>query len=164
MADILSTHSVQFDSSNVDFDVVALSDLSGTMSTSFTFKDIFYQRGFGGVGVDCSAVAVIDVSAADYNNLFKLNIPLYDPSAGSVNTDLVRYLTKSSGWTDVSFSQADVSDQPIFTSHSDQSIKKDFLRSMLKDITGTTRLNNLFKNRPTMVSHWRVQMVPSTKR
>lgn len=151
MADILSTHSVQFDSSNVDFDVVALSDLSGTMSTSFTFKDIFYQRGFS--TSDSSAVAVIDVSAADYNNLFKLNIPLYDPSAGSIDTDNVRYLTKSSGWTDVSFSKADVSDNPIFTSHSDQSIKKDFLRSMLKDITGTTRLNNLFKNQPTMVSH-----------
>ena len=151
MADILSTHSVQFDSSNVDFDVVALSDLSGTMSTSFTFKDIFYQRGFS--GSDSSAVAVIDVSAADYNSLFKLNIPLYDPSAGSIDTDNVRYLTKSSGWTDVSFSQADVSDNPIFTSHTDQSIKKDFLRSMLKDITGTTRLNNLFKNQPTMVTH-----------
>lgn len=151
MADILSTHSVQFDSSNVDFDVVALSDLSGTMSTSFTFKDIFYQRGFS--SSDSSAVAVIDVSAADYNNLFKLNIPLYDPSAGSIDTDNVRYLTKSSGWTDVSFSRADVSDNPIFTSHTDQSIKKDFLRAMLKDITGTTRLNNLFKNQPTMVSH-----------
>lgn len=151
MADILSTHSVQFDSSNVDFDVVALSDLSGTMSTSFTFKDIFYQRGFS--TSDSSAVAVIDVSASDYNNLFKLNIPLYDPSAGSIDTDNVRYLTKSSGWTDVSFSRADVSDNPIFTSHTDQSIKKDFLRSMLKDITGTTRLNNLFKNQPTMVSH-----------
>ena len=151
MADILSTHSVQFDSSNVDFDVVALSDLSGTMSTSFTFKDIFYQRGFS--DSDSSAVAVIDVSAADYNNLFKLNIPLYDPSAGSIDTDNVRYLTKSSGWTDVSFSQADVSDNPIFASHTDQSIKKDFLRSMLKDITGTTRLNNLFKNQPTMVTH-----------
>ena len=151
MADILSTHSVQFDSSNVDFDVVALSDLSGTMSTSFTFKDIFYQRGFS--DSDSSAVAVIDVSAADYNSLFKLNIPLYDPSAGSIDTDNVRYLTKSSGWTDVSFSQADVSDNPIFTSHTDQSIKKDFLRSMLKDITGTTRLNNLFKNQPTMITH-----------
>ena len=151
MADILSTHSVQFDSNNVDFDVVALSDLSGTMSTSFTFKDIFYQRGFS--TSDSSAVAVIDVSASDYNNLFKLNIPLYDPSAGSIDTDNVRYLTKSSGWTDVSFSRADVSDNPIFTSHTDQSIKKDFLRAMLKDITGTTRLNNLFKNQPTMVSH-----------
>jgi hypothetical protein len=69
----------------------------------------------------------------------------------------VRYLTKSN-WTDVAFSSAVVSSAaaprgPIFSSHSDQSIKKDFLRSMLSDITGTTRLNNLFKNQQTMVTH-----------
>ena len=152
MTDILDSHSVQFisDSSNVDFDVVAL-DLSGQMTSTFTFKDIFYQRGFA--DADSSSVAVIDVSAADYQELFKLNVPLYDPSAGSVDTEQVRYLTQASGWTDVSFSSAEVSDNPIFTSHMDQSIKKDFLRSMLKDITGTTRLNNLFKNQATMVGH-----------
>ena len=152
MTDILDSHSVQFisDSSNVDFDVVAL-DLSGQMTSTFTFKDIFYQRGFA--DSDSSSVAVIDVSAADYQELFKLNVPLYDPSAGTVDTEQVRYLTQASGWTDVSFSSAEVSDNPIFTSHMDQSIKKDFLRSMLKDITGTTRLNNLFKNQATMVGH-----------
>lgn len=152
MTDILDSHSVQFisDSSNVDFDVVAL-DLSGQMTSTFTFKDIFYQRGFA--DSDSSSVAVIDVSAADYQELFKLNVPLYDPSAGTVDTENVRYLTQASGWTDVSFSSAEVSDNPIFTSHIDQSIKKDFLRSMLKDITGTTRLNNLFKNQATMVGH-----------
>lgn len=152
MTDILNSHSVQFisDSSNVDFDVVAL-DLSGQMTSTFTFKDIFYQRGFDS---DSSVpIAVIDVSAADYQELFKLNVPLYDPSAGTVDTENVRYLTQASGWTDVSFSSAEVSDNPIFTSHIDQSIKKDFLRSMLKDITGTTRLNNLFKNQATMVGH-----------
>ena len=152
MTDILDSHSVQFisDSSNVDFDVVAL-DLSGQMTSTFTFKDIFYQRGFA--DSDSSSVAVIDVSAADYQELFKLNVPLYDPSSGTVDTEQVRYLTQASGWTDVSFSSAEVSDNPIFTSHIDQSIKKDFLRSMLKDITGTTRLNNLFKNQATMVGH-----------
>jgi len=152
----LTTHSVQFTSDNVDFDVVALADLSGEMTSSFTFKDIFYQRGFS--DSDSSATAIIDVSAAAYNDLFKLNVPLYDPAAGTPNTDLVRYLTKASGWTDVSFSNAVVSSAadprgPIFSSHSDQSIKKDFLRSMLRDITGTTRLNNLFKNQQTMVTH-----------
>jgi hypothetical protein len=155
----LTTHSVQFTGTsgeNVDFDVVALADLSGEMTSSFTFKDIFYQRGFS--DEDSSATAIIDVSAADYNDLFKLNVPLYDPANGTPNTDLVRYLTNASGWTDVAFSSAVVSSAadprgPIFSSHSDQSIKKDFLRSMLRDITGTTRLNNLFKNQSTMVTH-----------
>lgn len=158
MTDVLTTHSVQFTGTsgeNVDFDVVALADLSGEMTSSFTFKDIFYQHGFA--DSDSSATAIIDVSAADYNEIFKLNVPLYDPSAGTPNTDLVRYLTKSN-WTDVAFSSAVVSSAadprgPIFSSHSDQSIKKDFLRSMLRDITGTTRLNNLFKNQSTMVTH-----------
>ena len=147
----LSTHSVQFDSNNVDFDLIAFSDLSGTMTSEFTFKDIFYQKGF--TGADSSAVAVIDVSASDYSNLFKLNIPIFDPSSGVVDTDSVRYLTKSAQWSDVSFSSADVSSGAIFASHSNQTIKKDFLRSMLKDITGTTRLNNLFKNQNTMLTH-----------
>lgn len=151
----LTTHSVQFTNDNVDFDVVALADLSGEMTSSFTFKDIFYQHGF--LDADSSATAIIDVSAANYNELFKLNVPLYDPSTGAPDTDLVRYLTKPN-WIDVSFSNAVVSSAaaprgPIFSSHSDQSIKKDFLRSMLRDITGTTRLNNLFKNQQTMVTH-----------
>ena len=156
--DILNTHSVQFTGTSgehVDFDVVALADLSGEMTSSFTFKDIFYQRGFS--DADSSATAIIDVSAANYNDLFKLNVPLYDPANGAPNTDLVRYLTKPN-WIDVAFSSAVVSSAadprgPIFSSHSDQSIKKDFLRSMLRDITGTTRLNNLFKNQQTMVTH-----------
>jgi hypothetical protein len=147
---VVNTHSVVFDNSFVDFDIVALGDISGTMTTTFTFKDIFYQKGF--VSADSSAVAVVDVSASDYANLFKLNVPLYDPSNGTLNTEQVRYLTKSEGWTDVSFSNAVVSSGAIFTSHSDQSIKKDYLRSMLKDITGTTRLNNLFKNQPSMLT------------
>ena len=107
------------------------------LSSSFTFKDIFYQKGF--VDSDSSAIATIDVSASDYNELFKLNVPLWDPSSAIIDTEQVRYFTNASGWTDVSFSHAIVDTSAIFTSHSDQSVKRDFLRSMLKDITGTTR-------------------------
>ena len=151
MSNILATHSVDFSGQNVHFDVVALSDISGTMSQTFSFKDIFYQKGFQ--QSDSSAVAIIDVSAADYNDLFKINVPIYDPSTGYIDVDNVRYLTKSNGWSDVSFSNAVVFENPIFSSHTDQTIKRDYLRSMLKDITGTTRLNNLFKNRQSMVNH-----------
>ncbi len=146
----LNTHSVQFNNSNVDFDLIAFSDISGTMNETFTFKDIFYQKGFSGIGVDCSAIAFIDVSASDYTNLFKLNIPIYDPSSSVVDTDNVRYLTKADNWKDVSFSDAIVDVSAIFGSHNDQSIKKDMVRSMLLDITGTTRMNNLFKNQNEM--------------
>tara|TARA_B100001142_G_scaffold262460_1_gene265449 strand:+ start:811 stop:2607 length:1797 start_codon:yes stop_codon:yes gene_type:complete len=148
----ISTHSVHFDSSNVNFDLVAFSEISGEMTAQFTFKDIFFQKGFS--SSDSSAVAVIDVSAADYNDLFKLNIPLFDPEISGVNvdTDHIRYFTNSSGWTDVSFSNADVSSGAIFNKHINQTVKKDFLRSMIKDITGGFRLNNLFKNQNAMIN------------
>ena len=149
-----TTHSVQFvDTSNVDFDLIAFADVSGSMTSSFTFKDIFYQQGFS--GADSDATATISVPASDFNGLFKLNIPVFDPAVGSsgVDTDSVRYLTKSAAFPDISFSEAVVDSGAIFTSHSDQTVKKDYLRSMLKDITGTTRLNNLFKNQNTMISN-----------
>ncbi len=150
MSDIIGTHSVQFDNSFVSFDVVAFSDLSGSLSSSFTFKDIFYQKGF--TDSDSSAIATIDVSASDYSNLFKLNVPLWDPSSAIIDTEQVRYFTNASGWSDVSFSHAVVNTNAIFDTHSDQSVKRDFLRSMLKDITGTTRLNSLFKNQNSMLT------------
>ena len=62
---IFPNHSVQFNNDNFDFDVIALSDLSAAMTTEFTFKDIFYQKGFSGIGIDSSAIAYIDVSASD---------------------------------------------------------------------------------------------------
>ena len=148
----MASHSVQFptDTSNVDFDLIAFADISGSMTSSFTFKDIFYQQGF--TGTDSSATATIDIAASELNGLFKLNVPVFDPAVGAVDVDRVRYLTKPV-FPDISFSEAEVDTGAIFTSHSDQTIKKDYLRSMLKDITGTTRLNNLFKNQNTMISH-----------
>lgn len=155
----IDNHSVQFptDTSNVDFDVIAFSDISGSMTSNFEFKDIFYQKGFVDVGSvgGADARSQIDVSVSDLSGLFQLNVPLFDPAIGSsaVDTDKVRYLT-TTNFPDISFSNAEVdASYAIFSSHSDQSIKKDFLRSMLKDITGTTRLNNLFKNQNTMISH-----------
>ena len=67
--------------------MLALSDISGTMSQTFSFKDIFYQKGFQ--QSDSSAVAIIDVSATDYNTLFKINVPIYDPNAGYIDVDNV---------------------------------------------------------------------------
>ena len=113
------THSVQFDNSNMDFDIVAFGDLSTNITQAFSFKDIFYQKGFD--LNDISAVAYIDVSADHYRDLFKLNIPLYEPNT-SIDQQQIRYFTNKDGWTDVSFSNAEVSYNPIFSSAVDQSL------------------------------------------
>lgn len=151
---MFNNHSTQFRSgtSNIDFDIVAFSDISGAMSSNFTFKDIFYQNGF--LPSDSSAIAIIDVSLENFNSLFKLNIPLFDPniSNAGVDTDKVRYYTNNSNyWTDVSFSEAILSSGYISELYTNQSVKKDYMRSMLKDITGTTKMNNLFKNKNEII-------------
>lgn len=160
--DPTSNHSVQFDSrndvtgtidisyANVDFDVLALGDLSTNLTQDFGFKNIFYQEGFD--FTDSSAVAEIDISVSKLNNpgLFFLNVPVFDPNSGTSGLNeeqiQVRYFTDVNGWPDVSFSEAIVKVNPIFNHHHDQSIKKDFARSMVKDIIGTNRFQSLFKN------------------
>ena len=122
-------------------------------SSSFGFSEIFYQKGF--TDSESDATATIDVCANHYDNLFKLNIPIYDALSNieGISSENLRYYTNASGWKDVSFSEAIVDkDKAILASYSDQSIKRDFVRSMLKDITGTTRLNNLFKNQGTLMA------------
>ena len=145
------THSVQFDNSFMDFDIVAFGDLSTNVTQTFSFKDIFYQKGFD--LNDISAVAYIDVSADDYKDLFKLNIPLYDASASTdLDQQQIRYFTNKDGWKDVSFSQAEVSFNPIFLNAVDQTIAKDFTRSMFNDVLSNSRLNRLFTNQGTIVA------------
>ena len=145
------THSVQFDNSFMDFDVVAFGDLSTNVTQTFSFKDIFYQKGFD--LNDISAVAYIDVSADGYKDLFKLNIPLYDPSASTdLDQQQIRYFTNKDGWKDVSFSEAEVSFNPIFLNAVDQTIAKDFTRSMFNDVLSNSRLNRLFTNQGTIVA------------
>jgi hypothetical protein len=151
----LEIHSVQFDNTNVDVDVLALGDLSTNLSKHFTFKDIFYQEGFD--FTDSSAVAEINISKTKLNNpgLFKLNIPFSTKTSnGGVNMDLdqVRYFTDVSGWPDISFSEATVKIHNMNSYHHDQTVKKDFTRSMMKDIMGTTRINRLFTNQKNVLN------------
>lgn len=151
----IGIHSVQFDTFNVDFDVLAFGDLSKNLTEGFSFKDIFYQEGFD--FTDSSAVAEINMSVDLFNNpgLFKLNIPVVDPENELFNNDsrLVRYFTDVAGWPDVSFSDANVTINRINTFNIDQTVKKDVNRSMLKDVMGTTRLNHLFTNHKNMTNH-----------
>ena len=155
MDNALEIHSVQFDSNNVDFDVLAFGDLSTNLTENFTFKDIFYQEGFD--FTDSSAVAEINISKTKLNNpgLFKLNIPLSTKTSNGIDMDLdqVRYFTDVSGWPDISFSDATVKIHNINRYHHDQTIKKDFTRSMIKDIMGTTRINRLFTNQKNILNN-----------
>ena len=150
------TGTMTFSNTNVDFDVVALGDLSTNLTEGFGFKNIFYQEGFD--FTDSSAVAVLDVPKAKLNDpgLFFLNVPVFDICGANSNSMFddvqLRYFTDVSGWPDISFSEASVSINPIYKFSNDQSIKKDFTRAMIQDILGTNRFQSLFKNRKDVIN------------
>jgi hypothetical protein len=150
------TGTMTFSNTNVDFDVVALGDLSTNLTEGFGFKNIFYQEGFD--FTDSSAVAVLDVPKAKLNDpgLFFLNVPVFDicgTNSNSMFDDVqLRYFTDVAGWPDISFSEASVSINPIYKFSNDQSIKKDFTRAMIQDILGTNRFQSLFKNRKDVIN------------
>ena len=144
--------------SGVDFDIVALGDLSGDVVNTPEFSSILYQEGFD--FTDSSAVAVLDVSLSYLNAtdtkpaLFKFNLPVssstnqYEDAKG-----VLRYKTDVNGWTDISFSTANVTIGNVNTFHHDQTIGKDFYRSNFEQILGSTRVNALFKNRENLHEH-----------
>jgi hypothetical protein len=148
MSNVSENHSLIFSGKNVNFDVLALGDLSGSITDQFSFEDIFYQKGFS--DEDSDAKTLLKVNLENFQDLFKLNLNvLYFRDTKCVDVNKIRYKTYSSGWNnniDLSYSESIVFENGIFTKHRDQTLKKDFLRSIIKDITGTTKLNHLFRN------------------
>ena len=155
----IETHSVKFHSENkelFDFDLLLFTDLSGAISEKLNLIDIYFQTGF--VDTDASATADISVNHALFNDLFKINIPFGE---FDVNYSSIRYKSKASGWPGVPFSEAIVrhiypensTRSSIYQNTSDQRLKKDFLRGLLFQLTGSKKINNLFNNQKQMLMH-----------
>lgn len=155
MSSVSENHSLLFSGKNIDFDVLALGDLSGSITDQFSFQDIFYQKGFS--DEDSDAKSLLKVSLANFQGLFKLNLSILDfRDTNCIDVNKIRYKTYSSGWNnnaDISYSDSVVFENGIFAKHKDQTLKKDFLRSIIKDITGTTKLNHLFRNQSDIIAN-----------
>ena len=158
------SHSVQFNSEsgtenpNFDFDILAFGDLSNVVANVPELSTVLYQEGFD--FTDSSASAVLDVPLSYLNAtntkpaMFKFNMPMsestteYEQAKG-----MLRYQTDSRGWTDLSFSTATVTQGNVNTFNHEQTISKDFPRSLFNQIIGANRLNSLFKNQRSLHEH-----------
>lgn len=159
MSSLINTHSVRFNPEslkNVDFDVQLFSDLSGVVVSQLELTDIYFQTGF--IDTDASATADISLSYIYMTELFKINIPFGE---FNVNYSTIRFKTTSKGWPSINLSRAVVrSEYPenstrssIYKKNKDQTLRKDFLRGLIFQLTGNKRINNLFKNQVEMLNH-----------
>ena len=155
----VETHSVQFnseDNKTFEFDLLLFNDLSGAITEKLDLIDIYFQTGF--VDTDASATADISINHVFFNDLFKLNIPF-----GDVDVDYasIRYKINATGWPNIPFSDAIVrhiysensTRSSIYKNTRDQRLKKDFLRGLIYQLTGSKKINNLFNNQAQMLSH-----------
>ncbi len=127
-------------------------DINTTIQENPYFQHFFEPETFS----NFDGIAILQVPKEKFDTLFKVNIRYQDFEDNSLNN--LRYAVNPLGWfggleDSVEFSESIVTDETaidpyITTQH--QSIKKDFIRHILKNITKTTRLNSLFRNKENL--------------
>jgi len=143
-------NSVDFSGNNIYYDFLNL-DLSGIMALDPSFMDLYFINGISGY----DAVAIVIFTFYIFNKLFFVNLKLQDLSDNSYND--MKFAMDPSGWNNgnsVLFSSANVDssyaiNKQVITSK--QQIKYDLIRSFLKQISGSTNLNNLFRNKTELI-------------
>ncbi len=153
------THSVKFNSDDkklFEFDLLLFNDLSGAITEKLDLIDIYFQTGF--LDTDASANADISINHLFFNDLFKISIPFGD---FDVDYASIRYKSNALGWPNIPFSDAIVrhiypensTRSSIYKNTRDQRLKKDFLRGLIYQLTGSKKINNLFNNQREMLTH-----------
>lgn len=169
-------NSVTFDGNNITFDFINLDvnsilklydhnvsrlntilemldvDINTTIQNNPYFQHFFEPDKFS----NFDAIAILKVPKDKFDELFKINVRFQDFQDNSLNN--LRYAVNPLGWfggldDSVDFSESIVTDETAvdpYVRDVDQTIKKDFIRHILKEITRSTRLNSLFRNKENL--------------
>jgi hypothetical protein len=145
----MSGHSVDFSGSNIYFQFLNL-DVSGSVGIDASYMDLFFVPGFSGT----DATATLNVPVDKFSRLFWVNMKFQD----LVDSANLKYAIDPTGWNNgdpVPFSQAVVTNSTAVNpsvAASRQQIKQDFVRFIMKEITGSLYMNSLFRNKASLVS------------
>jgi hypothetical protein len=124
-------------------------DTSGSLTIDPTF-DTQIQQGLG--LDDCSAIALLDVSLSEFNQLFSFQSDSDDLDDLSVN-DLKFGVNSSASamFSTLLYSHGTVVEQQINSYYSDQFIYNDYVRNLAFQITGGYSASDIFTNEENLV-------------
>lgn len=124
-------------------------DTSGSLTIDPTF-DTQIQQGLG--LDDCSAIALLDVSLSDFNQLFTFQSDSDDLDDLSVN-DLKFGIASGAStiFSNILYSYGTVVEQQINSYYDDQSIYDDYVRNLAFQITGGYSASDIFTNEANLV-------------
>ena len=148
-----STSMSAFDSSGYVFEIGEF-DISHALTIDPSFERIIRQMDVLG---DCSAAAVIDVSASQFNGLlaFKTDsADLDNEDATDVSFGIGTDAVTNAVFADISFSESIVHSGNINSSYTDtQHVKFDYVRDTAKQITGGYNSADIFANEAELVNN-----------
>jgi hypothetical protein len=144
------SHSVDFSGNSLYFQLLNL-DISSALAIDPSFMELFFVPGFSGY----NATATMNVPVDKFSKLFWVNVKFQDLVDNSYND--LKYAMDPSGWNGgsaVAFSSALVTKSESINPLIDitkQQIKQDIVRFFLKEITGSTNMNSIFRNKNQLV-------------
>lgn len=134
---------VQFNGSSLLFQFVDL-DLDTIYSSDPSFQQALNAPVFD----PADAIANLYVPRDWFSTMFWVKFPFDDLS----DTNPMYYAVDPSGWRITEFSECIVTpDTAVNPRVANQTISQDFVRSILRDITGSIGLNSLFSNKAQMI-------------
>jgi hypothetical protein len=135
---------VQFNGSSLLFQFVDLD-----LDTIYTSDPSFQEALNAPVFDPADALANLYVPRDWFSTMFWVKFPFEDLS----DTNPMYYAVDPSGWRITEFSECIVTPETSVNPRvANQTISQDFVRSILKDITGSIGLNSLFSNKAQMIS------------
>ena len=123
---------------------------------SFTVDASFAQAILAGIGFAAvDAVASIDASAADFNNLFFITLDssdVDDVSSADVQFSIEKgYASYSNPFGDISYSQSTVQSGVVNSAYGTTLLDRDLVRHVAREITGGYAAADIFSNEQALV-------------
>lgn len=100
---------------------------------------------------DCSAIATLDVSLSNFQNLFSFKSDSEDVNDLS-SSDIEFKINDLSCFDNISFSEAVVQYGQINSYYDDQTVAADYVRNLAKQITGGLSVADIFSNEEELVT------------
>jgi hypothetical protein len=145
LSESASSKSLYTSGGNYVFELIGL-DASLNLDVSASYEDVLIQQGLAAA----NGLVLIDVSASDFSDMFKITVDSSDIDDLSAND--VIYDVSDTTFPSIEYSSATVTSGKVNEAYSDQSLKKDMVRHIAKCITGGYAAADIFSNETDLLN------------
>jgi hypothetical protein len=140
----MSLHAVDFSGSVLNFRFI---DINASVTINLESGDFVFIPGFSAT----DSIARINIPKDYLSNLFKFRLSYTDLS--NSNWTNIKYAMNEPAWNDVAFSMSKVNTSKAINPNAKlQYLQYDYIRYLLREITGSIYTNGLFRNKDELLT------------